>query len=131
MPASGMTTPSTAPLTERIIAAVIDIVIVAGLCFFPRIGWILGLIYHLGKESMPFMNGQSCGKHLLKIKVVNIPQLTPITGQHEKSVIRGLVMLIPVLNLIDLWWFVSRGYRLADKWAETTVVYSTKENQAD
>ncbi len=122
-----MTTPTTAPLTERIIAAIIDIVIVAGLCFFPRIGWIFGLIYHLGKESMPFMNGQSCGKHLLKIKVVNINQQAPITGQHEKSVIRGLVMLIPVLNLIDIWWFFSRGNRLADKWAETTVIHFIKE----
>lgn len=124
---TGMTTPTTAPLTERIIAAIIDIVIVAGLCFFPRIGWIFGLIYHLGKESMPFMNGQSCGKHLLKIKVVNINQQAPITGQHEKSVIRGLVMLIPVLNLIDIWWFFSRGNRLADKWAETTVIHFIKE----
>ena len=52
MPTTGLANSTTAPFTERFVAAFIDIIIVAGLFFFPRIGWMLGLIYHLLKESM-------------------------------------------------------------------------------
>ncbi|NLX73517.1 MAG: RDD family protein [Bacteroidales bacterium] len=128
MPTTGLAKSTTAPFTERFVAAFIDIIIVAGLFFFPRIGWMLGLIYHLLKESMPFMQGQSFGKHLMRIKVITIHQQLPLTGNPEKSIIRGLVMLIPILNLVDLWSLLSRGYRIADKWTETTVIHYSKDD---
>ncbi len=111
-----------APLTERLIATIIDIAIVMGLCLFPRIGWMFGLIYHLTKDSLPFLGGQSFGKKLMHIKAVTVPQQLPLTGFPEKSVIRGLVLLIPILNLIDIWFLLTKGYRLADNWAQTGVV---------
>jgi len=111
-----------APLAERFIAAFIDFAIVCGLCMFPRIGWMIGLIYHLTRDSLPFLNGQSFGKKLMHLKVVASPNQTPLTGSPEKSVIRGLVFLIPLLNLIDIWYLFTKGHRLADKWAETEVI---------
>lgn len=89
---------------------------------FPRVGWMFGLIYHLTRDSLPFLNGQSFGKKLMRLKVVRIPELLPLTGSPEKSVIRGVVFLIPLLNLIDIWHLLTKGQRLADKWAETTVI---------
>ncbi|MDG5799726.1 hypothetical protein QA597_05035 [Marinilabiliaceae bacterium ANBcel2] len=112
-----------APLIERITAAIIDIIIVIGLCFFPRIGWMFGIIYHLTKDSLPLLKGQSLGKQLLNIRTLAMPQKVPLSVYPEKSVIRGLVMLIPILNIIDAWFLLSKGYRLADKWAQTTVVF--------
>lgn len=114
------TTP--APPLERFIAAFIDIIIVCGLCMFPRVGWMFGLIYHLTRDSLPFLNGQSFGKKLMRLKVVRIPDQLPLTSSPEKSVIRGVVFLIPLLNLIDIWYLFTKGQRLADKWAETAVI---------
>ena len=131
MSTTRLTETVTAPFTERIIAAVIDIIIVIGLCFFPRIGWMIGIIYHLTRDSMPFLNGQSFGKHLMQIKVIALPQKTSLTNYPEKSIIRGLVMLIPILNIIDVWYFLSKGYRLADQWAETTVVRYVKDDESE
>jgi uncharacterized RDD family membrane protein YckC len=116
------------PLTERIIAAIIDLVIVIGLCLFPRIGWIFGLIYHLMRDSMPLLNGQSFGKHLMRIKVIVLPQQDSMIKYPEKSIIRGIVTLIPILNIIDVWYLFYKGQRLADIWTSTAVVYS-KESE--
>jgi uncharacterized RDD family membrane protein YckC len=111
-----------APLAERVIAAVIDIVIVAGLCLFPRIGWIIGLAYHLMRDSLPFLKGQSCGKRLMQMQVIMLPEQESLVNNPEKSIVRGIVSLVPVLNLIDIWFLFTTGYRLADRWAETAVV---------
>ncbi|WP_062126552.1 RDD family protein [Geofilum rubicundum] len=131
MSTTRLTESATAPFTERIIAAFIDIIIVIGLCFFPRVGWMIGIIYHLTRDSMPFLYGQSFGKHLMQIKVIALPQKTSLTRYPEKSIIRGLVMMIPILNIIDIWYFLTKGYRLADKWAETTVVRHVKDDDSE
>lgn len=115
-------TPTPAPLAERFIAALIDFVIVCGLCMFPRIGWMFGLIYHLTRDALPFLGGQSFGKKLMHLKVVAQPNNSPLTASPEKSVIRGIVFLIPGLNLIDIVYLYTKGQRLADKWAETEVI---------
>ncbi|ASB48509.1 RDD family protein [Alkalitalea saponilacus] len=117
-----------APHMERIIAAVIDIIIVTGLFLFPRVGWMIGIIYHLTKDSLPFLKGQSFGKHLMRIKVITRPDNRSLVRHPEKSVIRGLVLLIPGLNLVDIWYFFTKGSRLADYWAQTSVIYTSDEN---
>jgi len=109
-------------LTRRIIAGVIDGAIVIGLCFFPRVGWLLGLVYLLARDAMPFLDGQSFGKQLQKLVAITIPHGHRLTNYPARSVIRGLVTLVPVLNIIDLIILFRSGYRLADKWANTTVV---------
>lgn len=116
-----------APLAERFVAAFIDFVIVCGLCMFPRVGWLFGLIYHLTRDSLPFLQGQSFGKKLMHLKAV--AKLHETTLPPEKSVIRGIVFLIPILNIVDIWHLFTKGERLADKWAETDVlVYKEFDN---
>ena len=121
-----------APLTERILAAVIDIAIVFGLCLFPRIGWIFGLFYFLMRDSISIFKGQSFGKKLMRIKVLTLPEQEPLVNYPEKSALRGIVALVPGLNLIDLWYLITVGYRLADKWAQTAVVpYFDSDSESD
>jgi uncharacterized RDD family membrane protein YckC len=110
-------------LSERLLAAFVDLVIVVGLSLFPRIGWMVGLIYHLTRDSLPFLNGQSFGKKFFNLRVIILPQYASMSGAAEKSVIRGLVAIIPGLNIVDLWFLITRKVRLADEWAETRVVY--------
>ncbi len=111
-------------LSERLLAALVDLVIVVGLSFFPRIGWMFGLIYHLTRDSLPFLNGQSFGKKIFNLRTIILPHYASMTGAAEKSVIRGLVSIIPGLNVVDLWFLITRKVRLADEWAETRVVYN-------
>ena len=111
-----------APLTERVIAAIIDIAVAVGLSFFPKIGWIFGLFYFLIRDSIPFLKGQSLGKKLMKIRTITLPEQESLVNYPEKSIIRGVITLIPILNLIDIWFLYSTGYRLADVWAQTAVV---------
>lgn len=115
------------PLMERIAAAIIDIIIVGILMLFPRIGWILGLLYHLTKDSIPILGGQSFGKKLLRIKTITIPEEESLIKYPEKSVLRGLIFLIPILNIIDVWHLFVKGRRLADIWSQTTVILFSEE----
>jgi uncharacterized RDD family membrane protein YckC len=121
-----------ATVLSRVIAAVIDQVgslfILAGFNFIvyvttPKgvsdlIGWIsiLGwLAYIFFKDGF---NGQSIGKRLLRIRVVDKEEGTPCTL--PKSFLRGLVGM---LGLID--WVFALGtsrQRLADHAANTVVV---------
>ncbi len=118
------------PLIERFIAALIDLVIVVVLCLFPKIGWMFGLLYHLTRDSLPFLKGQSFGKHLLHIKVITLPKQESLIKYPEKSVIRGLVMLIPILNIVDVWFLFTKGRRLADIWSQTTVILYSGEDDS-
>ena len=121
-----------APLMERALAAIIDIAIVGGLCLFPRIGWIVGLFYFLLRDSLSFMKGQSFGKKLMRIKVITLTEQESLVNYPEKSALRGIVSLVAGLNLIDLWFLITTGYRLADRWAQTVVVpYSDSDSDTN
>jgi uncharacterized RDD family membrane protein YckC len=109
-------------LSERLMAGLIDLIIVAILCLFPRIGWMVGLIYLLTKDSLGFLDGQSFGKKLFNLRTIALPHYGALTGWPEKSVIRGLIILIPVLNIIDLYYLIIHKVRIADRWAETRVI---------
>lgn len=120
-----------APLPERVLAVIIDLAIVSGLCLFPKIGWIFGVFYFLMRDSLSFLKGQSFGKKLMKIRVITLPKQETLVEHPEKSAIRGIIALIPGLNLIDIWFLFSTGYRLADRWAQTAVVpYSEEESNS-
>ena len=120
-----------APLTERVFAFVIDVAIVGGLCLFPVIGWIFGLLYFLLRDALPYLNGQSFGKKLMKIQVISLQEEESLMGSYEKSALRAIVMLIPILNLIDIWFLFSTNYRLADRWAQTAVVPYSDDSESD
>jgi len=111
-----------APLAERFLAFVIDLAIAAGLFLFPMIGWIFGILYFLMRDSFSFLKGQSLGKKLMRIKAITLPEQESLDKSPEKSLIRGVVVLIPILNIIDVYFLFSMGYRLADLWAQTAVV---------
>jgi uncharacterized RDD family membrane protein YckC len=120
-----------APLPERTLAAIIDVAISGVLWLFPQVGWIFGLFYFLIRDSIPFLKGQSCGKKLMKIKTITLAEQESLVRYPEKSFIRGIIALIPGLNLIDLWYLYSTGYRLADRWAQTAVVPYSESDSDD
>jgi len=110
------------PLSERLMAGLVDIVIAVLLSLFPKIGWMFGVIYLLAKDSLSFLNGQSFGKKIFNLRTIALPHYASLSGWPEKSIIRGLVQVIPVLNIIDLYYLITKKVRIADKWAETRVI---------
>ncbi len=113
---------STSLFYSRLLAFSLDIMISIGLSMFPRIGWIFGLIYFLFKDSMPFTKGQSYGRKLFKIKLVKEYDNSSIVDSPEKSLIRNIIFLIPLLNLYEIYLFFFKERRLGELWSETKVI---------
>ena len=128
-----------AGIFERFVARFIDrllaIIVAIGLFFILNnfkdstfISIILPILipfsYLLFKDSLPFLKGQSIGKKLMKLKVIDASTGQGLTGKYGKTFIREIVQWIPLLNLVD-FLMIFGGYtrqRLADKWVETQVI---------
>ncbi len=111
--------------TDRILAGLIDWIIII-LLSATGFGAIIGLAYLLTKESLPIFDGQSLGKKLVKIKVVDNDTYQPIRNKYDKCLIRNISLLIPVFQFIDaLMIFSSDRKRFGDQWANTIVIKET------
>ncbi len=127
---------SIARFNTRIIAALIDVVVAAGLQmaalwilpgFAARIAWFVGMAYLITRDSLPFLGGQSVGKKAMKLKVVTLDDKS-LSGNWEPALIRNGVLIIPFFALIELFILLTRedkperGRRLGDEWAKTKVI---------
>lgn len=113
---------------DRFVAVLIDYIIYAVLvAIFSRLhgllGWLVGLSYLLLRDSLPFLDGQSIGKRLMKMRAINAETGESLSGDYEKSAIRSLSMIIPIFNIVDaIMVFNDDRLRFGDKWAKTTVI---------
>ena len=76
---------------------------------------------------MPFLDGQSIGKKVLKIKAVTEEGAT-LSGNWNPGLIRNAVLLIPFFPLVELIIMMTNKdkpgglRRLGDQWAKTKVI---------
>lgn len=140
--------PQRADLGKRLIAAIIDGILSAGVSFIPFIGGIIGGLYILLRDGLDieFMDKRSIGKKLMKLRPVRLDgqPMDPITSVKRNlpfcvglvgtifwvipilgwivAVLFGLVGL--VLGIIELVLVLTdpEGRRMGDKLAETKVV---------
>lgn len=111
------------PIIERILAFVVDVFVIAALTIVPVLGIFLAPIYFFIKDILPFNGHTSFGKAVYHIRVVNAQDNAPLTKQMMfKSVVRNIIILIPLLNLVDFYYLLATGKRLIDSWVETDVV---------
>jgi len=108
--------------TERILAAVIDVAIAFGLTLFPKIGWVFGLVYFLFKDGLPFSKGQSFGRRLFGIQVVQQKDETSLVTNPDKALIRQIIFFIPFLNLVEVYCFFFLAHRKGELWSDTKVI---------
>jgi len=125
-----------APFNTRMIAAIIDVLISAGIQiaaamilpgFLGRTAWLIGAAYLVTRDSLPFLGGQSIGKKAMHLRAVTLDG-KPLTGNWEPGLIRNAVLMIPFFALVEIFILLSRegkpdhGRRLGDEWAKTKVI---------
>ncbi len=142
------TTPSKVDLGKRLIAAIIDGVLAAGVSFIPFIGGIIGGLYILLRDGLDleFMDKRSIGKKLIKLRPVRLDgqPMDPLTSAKRNlplcvGMIGTIFWVIPilgwivallfgvvglVLGLMELILVLTdpEGRRMGDKLAQTKVV---------
>ena len=109
---------------NRIIAYLIDAVIVGAVSFIPILGWIAGIAYLITRDALPFLDGQSIGKKAMKLRAVSSETGEPLTGNYGPSIVRNIVLFIPFFPLVELIVMLTNDnkQRLGDQWGKTKVV---------
>jgi len=113
---------------NRILAVLIDGLIAGAitglLAAVAGIGPIIGLAYMLTRDALPFLDGQSIGKKAMKLRAISSETGKPLTSNWGPSVIRNIVLYIPLFPLVELFILSSNkeGQRLGDQWAKTKVI---------
>lgn len=129
LPADG-----TATFNSRAVAVIIDLAVAFGLAIAlvallhaSRLGMLVGVAYMLTRDSIPFLNGQSIGKRVMKIKTVDLAG-NSLAGNWKTGVIRNISLVIPFVPIVELFVLLTRedspnrGRRLGDEWAKTKVI---------
>lgn len=108
---------------NRIVAYLIDIILMGIMWLVPIAGWIAGPAYLLTRDSLPFLDGQSIGKKAMGLRAVTEDGL-PLTNNWGPGIIRNIVLFIPLFPLVELIVLLTNqeGLRLGDQWAKTRVV---------
>lgn len=127
-----------APGTEaafdaRMIAGIIDVFVYAGIIIivdiiFPwQLAYLVGIAYFLAKDALPFLDGQSVGKKLIKIRAVD-QQGKKLTGDWKSSALRNIALVIPFFGLVEAYILYQKKekgeplLRLGDEWGKTKVI---------
>lgn len=114
---------SNAPAVERLLAGLVDVAIIWIIGFIPVIGWVCGIAYFITRDALPFLDGQSMGKKLFKLRVVKEFSGEPIKGDYACSMVRSITLLLPIFNIFDAIKIFSKKYqRYGDEWAKTIVI---------
>ena len=123
-------------LPQRILAGLIDSVIAGALImvtsmilpdFLGIIAYAPSTLYLLFKDSLPFLDGQSVGKKVMKLQAVT-SEGTPLTSDFTKGIIRNAFIVVPLLPLVEIFILHTReklpnaGLRLGDDFAKTKVI---------
>jgi uncharacterized RDD family membrane protein YckC len=108
---------------SRFLAHFLDGIVGGVPVVIPIAGWLWMFLYFGTKDALPFLGGQSIGKKVMGLRVVNLETGKPIKGDYGAAITRQLSLFIPIFNLFDACMvFSSEGRRFGDKWAKTVVV---------
>lgn len=113
-----------ASIGNRILAVLIDGLIVMAMSIVPVIGFLVGLAYMLTRDALPFLDGQSVGKKVMKLRAVSSETNAPLTNNWGASLVRNVVLYIPFFAIVELVVLSNspENRRLGDQWAKTKVI---------
>ena len=133
-----------AEINPRLLAGLIDVLVMVGLQILltmvlpgmlDKIGWLAGVAYLLGRDSLPFLKSGSIGKTAMKLKVVKLDG-TPMEADWKTAAVRNAALMIPFFGIVEAIVLMNRensalkGRRLGDEWAQTKVVYAELPEEA-
>ncbi len=109
---------------QRIAAFLIDSLLIGLVSLIPLLGTVIGLAYLLSRDALPFLDGQSIGKNLMKIRAVSAVDGSSLTNNWAASIIRNVVLFIPLFSIVELIVMFSndQNQRLGDQWGKTKVI---------
>ncbi|MFZ5803380.1 MAG: RDD family protein [Acidobacteriota bacterium] len=116
------TAPSKADLGKRLIAAIIDGILAAGVSFIPVIGGIIGGLYMLLRDGLEldFMDRRSIGKKLTKLRPVRLDgqPMDPVTSAKRNlplavGAVGSIFLVIPILGWLVAVLFAVVGLAIA------------------
>jgi len=122
------TTPSPG---DRFIAIFIDgliagaaMTVIGFIPFIGPIGTLVGIAYYLLRDALPFYDGQSIGKNVMKLKVIKEATGLSIKGDYAASATRNVSLFIPLYDALLILGLIGPkdGKRLGDTWAGTKVI---------
>ena len=125
-----LSTTAVASKTDRFVGILIDGVamMVVSYLIGKLAGWTVGYlvtsVYWLLRDALPFMNGQSIGKRVMKTRAVKEDSSAPLTNDYVTSLIRNITLIIPIVGIIDaIFIFLDDdNKRLGDKIGKTIVI---------
>jgi len=102
-------------LVDMALAGIVSLVIAATLGKIPQ--FFFFLFYFLARDSF---DGQSLGKRIVGMKVVNLENAPSTPGQ---GLLRNLIIILPLFPIIEYFVLLKNqdGQRLGDKLAKTKV----------
>jgi uncharacterized RDD family membrane protein YckC len=129
-----------APFDSRLIAGLIDgfiagIVMSLVMGLSSMLGWLLYFAFMLAKDSLPFLDGQSPGKKLMKLRAVDA-QGKSLSGNWEVGIKRNIFMAIPFVPLYEAYVLYQKKEqhlplrRTGDDLAKTKVISLKGESSA-
>ncbi|MBK1834087.1 RDD family protein [Roseibacillus ishigakijimensis] len=132
-------------LAQRLVAGVIDFGVAGSLSWIANLvlpdflgstATGLAIAYLLLKDSLPFLDGQSIGKKVMKLRAVTADG-NSLSGNFAKSALRNIFFAVPILALVEIFILHNRekeanaGLRLGDDFAKTKVIAESSQNAAD
>ena len=108
---------------QRIGAYLIDAILMTVIGIIPLLGILLIIAYALLRDALPFLDGQSVGKKLLKLRAVTEDGQS-LSGNWGPAIVRNVVLMIPFFPVVELIVLLTNKdvKRLGDQWAKTKVI---------
>lgn len=121
-------------LVKRLLGGLVDALVAGGLGYLGNlvsgseaVQWIIFAVVILTRDSLPFLEGQSLGKKVMKTMAVK-EDGSSLSGDWVNGALRNLLPAIPVAGILECFVLLTRsgrpgdGRRLGDDWAKTKVI---------
>lgn len=115
-----------APLWRRVIAQLVDGVILLFFISIPYVNLALFPAYLFVRDAWPPLGGKSLGKRVVNIKVISLVYQHDLIGNYTSSINRNLSLVLFPIDVLSQF-LTKHRQRLGDQLTQTVVVKNSVE----